>query len=159
MRRVIALSAAVVLVLVLLAPAASAGGNGKNFTAHLNGGNEVPAVDTNAQGQALFKLHKGELRYKLIVANLEEVLFAHIHCAPAGQNGGVVVTLYPGPTTDGRTNGVLAEGTIEDADVTAGCMGEDATVDGLLNAIATGNTYVNVHTTSNPPGEVRGQIE
>lgn len=69
----------------------------RNFRTHLSGDEEVQPVATRAQGQAIFQLSKddSELSYKLIVANIENVLMAHIHLAPAGQNGGVVVWLYP----------------------------------------------------------------
>ena len=36
-----------------------------------------------------------ELEYKLIAANIENVLQAHIHMAPAGINGPIVAWLYP----------------------------------------------------------------
>jgi hypothetical protein len=55
------------------------------------------------------------------VANIENVTMAHIHVAPAGVNGPVVVWLYPeGPppvTIPGRFSGVLATDTITDEDV------------------------------------------
>ena len=42
-----------------------------NFTAHLSGGNEVPANDMPGQGQVIFHVSKDgtEMSYKLIVAN------------------------------------------------------------------------------------------
>ena len=69
----------------------------KNFTVHLTGDNEVPPRETNAQGQAIFKLNTDgtELYYKLIAANISNVFMAHIHLADPGANGGIVVWLYP----------------------------------------------------------------
>src|SRR5688572_3088447 len=63
----------------------------KTFTAHLSGGNEVPANDSNGVGQVIFKLSDDgkSLDYKLIVANIENVTQAHIHCGEAGVNGPV----------------------------------------------------------------------
>lgn len=141
---------------------AAAKDNQRNFRTHLKGENEVPAVETNAQGQATFKLSKdGEsIHYKLIVANIENVLMAHIHNAPAGENGGVVVWLYPSSPPpqliEGQFQGVLAEGTITADDLVGTLAGQ--TLEDLLDQIKAGNTYVNVHTTQNPGGEVRGQI-
>jgi hypothetical protein len=154
----ISLSLALIAVL-LLASAALANGN-RNYTASLKGENEVPAVETNAQGQAIFHLSKDgtELSYKLIVANIENVTMAHIHLAPAG--GAVVAWLYPaGPPPqliEGRFSGILAEGTITADDLVGPLAGQ--TFDDLLEAIAAGDTYVNVHTTAYPGGEIRGQI-
>ena len=125
----------------------------QSFKAHLSGEQEVPAVETNATGQAMFKLSKDgtSLSYKLIVANIENVFAAHIHIAPAGTNGGVAVTLYTGQV-DGRSNGVLAEGVITEDDVSGYSLAE------LLNIMVADGAYVNVHTTQKPGGEIRGQI-
>lgn len=131
-------------------------GNTRNFRAHLSGENEVPPVDTDAQGQATFQLGKAgdELDHTLRVANIDDVVAAHIHCAPAGENGPVGVTLFEGgPTSE---NGILAEGTITEPDNDNGCGWED--LDDVVGAIRSGNTYVNVHTLAHPPGEIRGQI-
>jgi hypothetical protein len=134
----------------------------RNFRAHLSGSEEVPPADTRAQGQAIFQLSKDgtELSYKLIVANIENVTMAHIHLAPRGQNGPVVVWLYPeGPPPQlisGRFNGVLAEGVITEADLVGPLAG--ASFDDFIAEIRAGKTYVNVHTSQFPPGEVRGQI-
>ncbi len=134
----------------------------QNFRTHLKGENEVEPVETNAQGQAIFKVSNDgtSIHYKLIVSNIENVQMAHIHDAPAGENGGVVVWLYPSSPPpqliDGRFQGVLAEGTITADDLTGSLAGE--TMEALLEEIKAGNTYVNVHTVQNPGGEIRGQI-
>lgn len=167
MRRLTIVLSVMALLVAGAAPALSRGGPPgsefqRNFRTHLTGDEEVPAVQTQAQGQAIFKLSAdGEsLDYKLIVANIEDVLMAHIHLAPTGENGGVVAWLYPdGPPPqliEGRTQGVLAEGTITADDLVGGLAGED--LDDLLTEMRAGNTYVNVHTTTNPGGEIRGQI-
>lgn len=151
----------VLILLLALAGSALAGGH-RTFVAHLSGGEEVPAANTLAQGQAIFKLSAdgSELHYKLIVANIENVLQAHIHVAPAGVNGPVVAWLYPdGPPPvliEGRFSGVLAEGTITADDLVGPLAGQPLSA--LLDAMAAGNTYVNVHTSQYPGGEVRGQI-
>jgi hypothetical protein len=132
----------------------------ENFRTHLSGEEEVPAVDTRATGQAIFQLRSDGLHYKLIVANIENVTMAHIHLAPAGANGPVVAWLYPdAPPPElipGRFNGVLAEGVITSDDLVGPLEGQ--TLDDLVNEIKAGNTYVNVHTSQYPAGEVRGQI-
>ncbi|TVS21197.1 MAG: CHRD domain-containing protein [Planctomycetaceae bacterium] len=99
--------------------------------------------------------------YKLIVANIQNVTQTHIHVAPAGTNGPVVAWLYPeGPPAQlipGRFNGVLAEGFIK-ADDLVGPLANEDSLEGLFVLMALGETYVNVHTSQFPPGEVRGQI-
>lgn len=135
----------------------------RNFRTHLSGTNEVPPVETDARGQATFQLNRtgDELRYKLIVANIEDVFMAHIHLGGRDENGPVAVWLYPegGPppeVIEGRFDGVLAEGVITDDDLVGPLDGDP--LDELVEEIRDGNTYVNVHTMANRPGEIRGQI-
>lgn len=139
------------------------GGAVKNFVAPLSGEQEVPSVETRATGVAKFQLSKDgtKLRYTLNVANIEDVLMAHIHLGPAGENGPVVVWLYPedGPPPqliEGRFNGTLAESQITASDVVGPIESNFAD---LLKAMRTGTAYVNVHTQANPSGEIRGQID
>ena len=139
------------------------GNNVKNFRAHLTGDQEVPLPNSSlAQGQANFQLSKDgtELSYKLIVANLEDLHMAHIHLAPAGSNGGVVVWLYPSAPPavmlPGTTNGILAEGVIKAGNLRGALANKPLSA--LIDAMSAGNTYVNVHTMLFPGGEIRGQI-
>ncbi len=134
----------------------------QTFRAHLAGRNEVPALETRTQGEAVFHLSPDgtRLTYRLILANIHNVLMAHIHMAGPHANGPIVVWLYPStpPAKEipGRFSGVLATGTITAADFT----GPLATMpmDSLVAAMRAGDTYVQVHTTAHPAGEVRGQI-
>lgn len=145
-------------VLVITSAAIANAGN-RNFVAHLTGDEEVPPVETKAQGQAIFHLSKDgtELQYKLIVANIENVVAAHIHLGAKGVNGPVVAFLF-GPVSPGggRTDGVLAKGTITEADLVGPLSGQS--LSDLVDEMRAGNTYVNVHTDDFPGGEVRGQI-
>ncbi|WP_426060592.1 CHRD domain-containing protein [Hymenobacter sp. B1770] len=130
----------------------------RNFTAHLTGDEEVPAVATNATGQAIFKLSKDgkSLSYKLIVANISTtVIFGHLHLGERGANGPVVVDLV------GRTGpspqGVIAEGIITSASLKGPLAGQ-TTLSGLIAAMEAGRIYTNVHSTAVPSGEIRGQV-
>lgn len=127
-----------------------------NFAVPLSGDEVVPPVDTDARGLATFQLNKEgtELRFKLNVANIEDVIGAHIHNAPAGQNGPIVVFLYGDPLAEAVTvNGTLVQGTATEV---VGPLAGD--FEALIDAMESGNTYVQVHTTANPSGEIRGQI-
>jgi hypothetical protein len=132
------------------------------FIAPLSGDQEVPAVDTRARGQTIFRLSRdgSELSYRLIVANLHDVTMAHIHVAPAGANGPVVVWLYPSSPPaqliPGRSSGVLASGTITADDLVGQLAG--GSMEDLVALMRAGETYVNVHTEEYPAGEIRGQI-
>ncbi len=164
-----ALLALLVLAAVLATVGPAAAGTNRNFVAHLSGDEEVPARDTQAQGQAILHLSKDgtALHYKLIVANIENVVAAHIHCAPAGVNGPVGVTLFMGSPGGGRVDGILAEATVTTPDAGNACGWTDLA--SVVAAMRSGNAYVNVHTNDGvgptntgpgdfPGGEIRGQI-
>jgi len=157
------------LSLCLLVVAATA--SAKEFkTGGLSGREEVPARETNARGNALFELSDDgtTLSYKLIVANINNVVAAHIHVAPAGTNGSVVLFLFgPAPAGGGRSDGTLAQGTVTAANLIGPLTGQPLSA--LIDAMRAGNCYVNVHTNDGveptdtgpgdfPGGEIRGQI-
>jgi hypothetical protein len=148
--------------LLIAAIAAPASAASRTYTASLSGAEEVPPVDTRARGQAIFKLSKDgqSLEYRLIVANIENVTQAHIHLAPAGQNGPVVAWLYPsGPPVQlipGPSNGVLMTGSLTTASLVGPLAGQSLSA--LVEAMDIGGAYINVHTTQFPGGEIRGQI-
>jgi len=164
------LRAVVVLMLVGLAVAGLAiAGQNNNSSIHLTGDFEVPIRDTNAQGQAIFHIADdgSSIEYKLIASNIENVTAAHIHCAPPGVIGNVLVPLYSGTAGQGLTNGVLAEGTITGASVSQTACPGVTTVAGVIGLLETGGGYVNVHTNDGvaptntgpgdfPGGEIRG---
>ena len=134
-----------------------------NLRTHLSGDEEVPVRDTSAQGQAIFQVNSDgtAISYKLIVANIENVMQAHIHLAPAGTNGSIVAWLYPAAPPaqliPGRTQGILGEGEITASSLVGPLSGSPLSA--LLDAMRNGGTYVNVHTSQFPPGEIRGQID
>ena len=132
--------------------------------APMTGAQEAPTpVDTRARGAAKFQLSADgtSIDYRLNVANIENVLMAHIHMEVPGVAGPVVVWLYPAAPPaqliPGRTQGTLAAGTFTAANLMGPLAG--MTIADLWDAIRDGRTYVNVHTTANPPGEIRGQID
>ena len=141
---------------------ATAGLNG-HWNTHATGDNEVPPNTSGAQAQANLKLSAdgASLSYKLNVANIENVTQAHIHMAPSGANGAIVAWLYPSAPPaqliPGRSSGTLGEGTLTAASLVGPLAGRPLSA--LLDAIASGNAYVNVHTSQFPPGEVRGQVD
>ena len=94
------------------------------------------------------------MRSTLVVNDLQNVVAAHIHCAAEGINGPVGITLFTGPPVS--ENGVLIQGPLSGVDSGNGCGW--ANLADFVAAMASGDTYVNAHTVSNLPGEIRGQL-
>ena len=64
----------------------------------------------------------------------------------------------------GTSNGILNQDVATNADVIArpdspACPGGVANLEDVIEKLATGGAYANVHTSAFPPGEIRGQIE
>ena len=156
MRKTNALGVAVALVGIGALAATTNAGSFGAFQAQLTGAESVPGpVDTEAVGNAVVTVTPNGVRYTLVVNNAVAVVAAHIHCAPVGAAGPVGVTLFAGaPVT---MNGVLAQGPILGPDGPNGC-GWD-TLDDVIAAMESGDTYVNVHTLANLAGEIRGQLQ
>jgi len=150
MKRLIVVAMLGLGALALPATATAAPARTNLFIAHLVGDQETPPNASAAQGEVIMHLNAdGTVGYKLIVANITDVIMAHIHVAPRGVAGPIRQWLYPaGPPPQllpGRTDGTLAQGTFTPTPE-------------LLEAIESGNAYVNVHTVQHPGGEIRGQL-
>jgi len=155
----------VLLTIALLAAvggiAANSGDDDREFKAVLKGANEVPPVTTDASGKAEFEVNRDQtkIKFELTIRNATNILGAagaHIHCAPAGQNGDVVAFLA-GPVGGGFDGKVELEATLTAANITNPACG--ATIADLVQSMRDGNTYVNAHSPAFPGGEIRGQIE
>jgi hypothetical protein len=145
-------------------------GPATSFSATLSGAEEVPAVPTTATGTATFTLNGAQLDYTVNVANLQNAVVAHIHIAPVGVNGPVRLNLCgtdPPPVLPACVSGT---GVLVQASNGTTVGTPPITFDDLLEAMRTGNAYVNVHTSDGQPGdntgpgdmisgEIRGQIE
>ena len=123
-----------------------------SYAASLSGANHTTPVDTTAGGSFSASDTGGALSYTLS-SDAEGITQAHIHMAAAGADGPVVAFLF-GPVDPGQ-DGVNASGTISPADLLGPVEGD---WDAFIAAVDAGETYVNVHTATNPGGEVRGQI-
>jgi hypothetical protein len=163
---VFVLSTVFAAILLLLCVAAaglinSASAQQQKFTIKLSGSNEVPAVNTAGPGVATFQLSADgkSLDYQLNVTKMNSVMGSHIHSGKQGQNGPVVAGLFnpamSGPPT-GAINGQLSKGTITAANLQGPMAGKQ--ISDLVNLLKSGGAYVNVHTSQNQNGEIRGQV-
>ena len=152
-------------------------GTGTQWNAVLAGINERPTPrDTHARGVAIFELSAdGEtMHYKVIAANINNVIMAHIHLGDANTAGPIIVWLYPieGPPPaapgGGRFSGVLAQGDFDATKFVGPMAGKPMTA--LVENLTAGTAYVNIHTDDGaappntgpgdfPGGEIRGQVK
>lgn len=130
------------------------------WTAVLSGANEVPAVAGSGAATADFALDASgdSIDYTVtITAPLSStVTQAHIHTGATTANGNISVWLCH---TSGGTNvpantPACAAGTANGVLIT----GRVAVPGNTLNSMRVFGTYVNVHTSNNTGGEVRGQL-
>jgi hypothetical protein len=129
------------------------------YTAALSAANEIRTtpITSTATGLATFSLRGNDsLDFVVTVTGLTgPATLSHIHVGNATQNGAVVngFTINSGIIT-----GTVASGTIVLSKLVAGTPAGQISGDSLRVLLDNGNGYVNVHTSQNPGGEVRGQI-
>jgi outer membrane autotransporter protein len=148
----------------------AAGAQAQIYKVTLSGLNEIPAVTTTGSGSAIITLNSNthEMRVR---ANFKDLIgnttAAHIHCCvfqPA--NAGVATTT---PTFVGFPTGVqagswdntynmTAPGTWNAAFITAngGTVGGAETA--FVAGAADGRAYLNIHSSTSPGGEIRGNL-
>jgi hypothetical protein len=171
MRKVVILGLAVILGVlgvsaVALADRGHGKGNGKHFSARLNGWEEDPSQVTTGTGSFRARVvSPTRIDFTLRYRDLEDtnVVQAHIHIGSRHESGGISAWLCGGTTQPPCPPGPTAtvNGTIEAADITgpANQGVEPGNFADLLRAMRKGETYANVHTSPRAPGgEIRGQI-
>jgi CHRD domain-containing protein len=161
---------AAIAVLAVVAVAVATNG-GRRIDEHLTGYQEQPlAISTTGSGhfEASFQRFGEKFRYKLSYRDLTgAVTQAHIHFGNENQAGGISVFLCTnlgnGPVGTQACPAAPATitGTIQSGDVIgpAGQGIAPGEFDELLDAMDAGVTYVNVHSTVYPGGEIRAQID
>ena len=151
-------------VLLCLALAAACGGSSNSapnqYVATLNAAGEVPPVTSGGTGTADLTLSGGRVTYTVTYSGLTgSPTNSHIHVGAAGVAGSVVVQFvgFAGGGTSGSWSGSFGG-----SDVRAGTNGSTTIIagdiDSLVDAMRSGNAYVNIHTGTNGGGEIRGQI-
>jgi hypothetical protein len=107
----------------------------------LSGSQEVPPVTTSATGSGTITVAADQAISGSIKTTGIKGTAAHIHLAPSGANGPVIVPL----TKDGDDGWAVGPGAkLQDLQ---------------YQAFKDGNLYINVHTDANKGGEIRGQIK
>jgi hypothetical protein len=139
------LLAVVVVLLGSSLPAAALAGRSANVStlkATLRGSAEVGKKGApRGSGSAVIKLYRsqGKACWTLSVKNLDKTLSAHVHKAPKGKTGPVVIPLGARFAKKGCVTGLTAK-----------------TIDAIVKN--PGSYYVNVHTKKYIDGAIRGQL-
>ncbi|MCG8648845.1 MAG: CHRD domain-containing protein, partial [Pirellulales bacterium] len=134
-----------------------------HFTAALSPSNEVPALQAQAVGNA-YILIKGyrdsagvltqayvDFNVAFYTGETEMLVAMHIHSGVAGTNGPVVIDSgLMGPIEATGPGHIFQQASVTEQE------GLDA-IEGILANPA--GYYVNVHSTSAPPGLIRGQLQ
>jgi len=125
----------------------------EGYTYSLSGDQEVPAVMTDAYGSGIVSIDRDQSNVHFMMAYNDlsgPQTMAHFHMGAAGENGGVLYGL--GSFFDQSSPDDAAFGYWTDSDSETPFTAEAAA------AFRNEMVYVNVHTSENAPGEIRGQV-
>ena len=119
----------------------SAMASGDDIKVVLSGDQEIPPATTTASGTGIFSVAPDKtVRGRVTIAGMTPI-FAHIHEAPAGKTGPIVLPL------------------VQTADNTWSVPEGAKLTDAQYESYKAGNLYYNVHSAAYKGGEVRGQIK
>ena len=107
----------------------------------LSGDDEVPPVKTNASGSGSITVATDKAVSGSVATTGIAATAAHIHVAPSGSNGPVIIPL----AKKGDNEWTVPLGT--------------RLSDEQYTSYKAGNLYVNVHSAANPGGEIRAQLK
>ena len=120
--------------------------NGFVFDSWLNGAQSVPQTTVPGKGVAAFWFNStwDTLTYNIVLDELSDTISSsHIHNGKLGTSGGVDVDLTSG------INGNVISGMI---------TASNGLSSSLVTKLLLGESYINVHTSTFPGGEIRGQV-
>jgi hypothetical protein len=107
----------------------------------LSGAEEVPPVQSSGAGSGTIMVNDDKTVSGSITTSGVKATMAHIHMAPAGQNGGVAIPL----NKNGEHEWVVPAGA--------------RLTDEQYKAFQAGHLYINVHSDAHKAGEIRGQLK
>ncbi len=140
------------------------------YTATLSGASEVPPTPSAGTGSAVVIVDTTANTMQVIVSFsglTGNTTASHIHCCTAttaSGNAGVATTTptflgFPLGVTSGSYNNILdltQASSYNPAFITANAGSTPASEAALLAGLAAGKTYLNIHTSAFPGGEIRG---
>jgi hypothetical protein len=148
---------AVALTSLVVTTATSSYAQNEKYRAKLDGNNEVPPVNSTAEGVINFKTKNDMLTWKLNVTGTNDATGVNIHKGKAGENGEIIVDLMKVSKHSDNPKGMTMRGNVTDSSLTGSMAGQ--TIADLKTAMANGDTYINLKTQDHPDGLLRGQIK
>ena len=159
MRRTVRTSLGVASALVIGLAVANCGDDSTSvdrpsYTATLSGANEKPnPITSPGTATATFVDMGDEIDWTLSFDGLTNVVQSHIHGpADATQNASVMINLFIPNTATGTPRPITVQGEITNAN------NANVSLDSLRTLFNNGHAYVNIHTSANLGGEIRGQV-
>jgi hypothetical protein len=116
-------------------------GSASDSTPTLTGAEEVPPVNTQASGVSRIAVIGDKTLIGTVEISNLNATAAHIHQAPRGQNGPVIIPL------------------VKTGENVWSVHGNTVLTSAQFDAYRSGNLYVNVHSAANPNGEIRAQLK
>ena len=116
-------------------------GSASDSTPTLTGAEEVTPVNTQASGVSRIAVIGDKTLIGTVEISNLNATAAHIHQAPRGQNGPVIIPL------------------VKTGENVWSVPGHTVLTSAQFDAYRSGNLYVNVHSAANPNGEIRAQLK
>jgi len=116
-------------------------GSASDSTPTLTGAEEVPPVNTQASGVSRIAVIGDKTLIGTVEISNLNATAAHIHQAPRGQSGPVIIPL------------------VKTGENVWSVPGNTVLTSAQFDAYRSGNLYVNVHSAANPNGEIRAQLK
>ncbi len=135
------------------------------FVTNMDQAQEVPTpiAVANVSGTTRYEYDGTKIDFVLSVVNLSgPALAAHLHFPSTPTTTAPNRVTYP--ISSAAQSGVISTGSFTEAPAVAATLTRPAlaavSLDSIIKLFRTGNvSYSNVHTTLNPPGEIRGNIK
>ena len=112
-----------------------------------------PPSASSATGAALFIQYSDRIEYEIAAQSIVNVTAVHIHSGAPGTAGTQIVTLFS------TTNPISPIGSFASGAMLAANLPAGVTLQSLKALLAGGNAYVDIHTSANVGGELRGQVK
>jgi len=142
---------------LLITTATTSYAQNEKYRAKLDGNNEVPPINSTAEGVINFKTKNDMLTWKMNVTGANDATGVNIHKGKAGEKGEIVVDLMKVSKHSDNPKGMTMRGNVTESSLKGSMAGK--TIADLKTAIANGDVYVNLKTQDHPNGLMRGQIK